>query len=164
MLDSCPLHEELISPTPYQAKLHAAHIARRQRFSQAAQACQAKLDKTAHEEATRRAANAATVRKLKAALREQQRAAQGLTALEAMPVARAKAICHEIAARHLIPYADIFGPRRSKHVVAARHEAFKSIYLACPEWSILKMGQFFNKDHSSVVIALQNMRKRGELQ
>lgn len=159
MLDSCPLHAELQDPTSYQAQLHAAHLARRQRFSQAAQACLAKLE-TAHEATLRRAANAATIKKLQDNMRQARQEIRALKLTDPTPLIRAKAIVSEIAERHAISVAEIYGERRAKHIIDARHEAMAAVVASTPEWSLAHIARHFNKDHSSLLHVLKKQAKQ----
>ena len=53
---------------------------------------------------------------------------------------------------------DIRGPRRHKRLVEARFDAYCRITKARPDWSLLRLGRFFRRDHTTLLSAL---RKHG---
>jgi chromosomal replication initiation ATPase DnaA len=58
-------------------------------------------------------------------------------------------ILHDVAARHGLSVNDITGASRSHKFVPARHEAFYLLRLA--GYSMLQIGQFCNRDHTTVM-------------
>ena len=59
----------------------------------------------------------------------------------------------EIAQAHLYTVEDIIGPRRFKHLVTVRR---KCIWMLRDKgYSTTEIGRIMNRDHSSIVVALQ---------
>lgn len=56
-----------------------------------------------------------------------------------------------------ISYDDILGDLRHRHVVEARHIAIFLIRETYPRMALTKLGKIFNRDHSTVIYALQNI-------
>jgi hypothetical protein len=67
-----------------------------------------------------------------------------------------KDIIRRVALRHGLPIGLIKGNRRSKHIVAARHEAIVEAALARPDMSLPELGrQFGGRDHTTILHALR---------
>lgn len=78
------------------------------------------------------------------------------------PKSRARMIRKQVAEEHGLRLAEIDGPRRSKLIVAARHEAMARVYVECPELSTPEIGRMFgNRDHSTVLNAVRRMGVHG---
>jgi chromosomal replication initiation ATPase DnaA len=70
----------------------------------------------------------------------------------------------EIADRHGFTFAEIIGPRRHRTLLAARYEAIRAVNKEFPSWSTMKMGRFFNRDHTTILSALGRLSKQGRLE
>jgi chromosomal replication initiation ATPase DnaA len=68
----------------------------------------------------------------------------------------------EIADRHGVSFAEIIGPRKHRKVLAARYEAIRTVNREFPAWSTLKMGRFFNRDHTTILSALGRLSRHGQ--
>jgi len=71
--------------------------------------------------------------------------------------ARMRLVVDMIAAEHHMTAALILGRSRWAPVVAARHEAMAACHAEFGYPTTL-IGRFFNRDHSTIVHALQKMR------
>jgi hypothetical protein len=80
-------------------------------------------------------------------------------AIAALPApARARALLESVAESHDVSVGDILGPRRQRNLVAARREVTARIAIACPSWSLPRIGKFLNRDHTT---CLWHLRKLG---
>lgn len=70
-----------------------------------------------------------------------------------------RAIATDIAKQHQLSLDDLRGPRRYKSIAEARRSAMASIY-ATGQFSYPQIGQFFNRDHTTVLYAVR--RHNGE--
>lgn len=66
-----------------------------------------------------------------------------------------KRIIAQVAERHGLQPRDVTGPGRTKKIVACRFEAICEVHKAYPHWSLPKLGLVFNRDHTSILHALQ---------
>lgn len=71
-----------------------------------------------------------------------------------MNTQRIDAIIAACARRHRVSVADILGPRRFKHIVAARWEAIRAVAAEFPEFSTPRLGRIFGRDHTTILWAL----------
>jgi hypothetical protein len=71
------------------------------------------------------------------------------------PQMRARSLVAVVAGKYGVRPQDIRGPRRSSKLIQARFEAYLSVVDQCPEWSYTDIGQFFNKDHTTIVSAVK---------
>lgn len=55
-----------------------------------------------------------------------------------------------VADKHDVTVADLKGPSRVKHIVAARFEAMARMY-DLGIWSMPQIGRFFGRDHTTVL-------------
>lgn len=69
-----------------------------------------------------------------------------------------KAIMAEVALKHGFTVEDILGRSRVKGLVEARHEAMHEVAKARPAMSLPQLGRIFNRDHSTVLSALNKFR------
>lgn len=69
------------------------------------------------------------------------------------------AIVESVLVRHPgVTVADVFGPRRDRHIVAARFEAIAEVAAARPWWSYPTLGRIFgNRDHTTIMHALKRV-------
>lgn len=68
----------------------------------------------------------------------------------------AQEIIADVARAHGFEVDDVKGKRRPRPLVTARHEAARRLHLA--GFSTVKIGRFLNRDHSTIVDALQKFR------
>jgi transposase len=74
----------------------------------------------------------------------------------------AKLLVAEIAHKHRLELADVYGQSRQAVHVAARQEAMAAIKRNCPRWSLKKIGNFFGgRDHTTVIHAIKQHGKSG---
>jgi chromosomal replication initiation ATPase DnaA len=64
----------------------------------------------------------------------------------------------EIARWHGLTIGDIRSANRDRHIVRARDEAIA--HLRAKGWTYPRIGQFFNRDHSTCVVAFQRYEAR----
>lgn len=64
-------------------------------------------------------------------------------------------IIKEVAEKHDVTPEDILGVRKPRHIAAARTEAISAVYRARPDWSLRRIGFFFNRDHKWIGKALR---------
>lgn len=62
-------------------------------------------------------------------------------------------VVNEVAARHRVTAAGIFGESRSRSVCAARHEAIYRVFMQFG-WGVTKVGRAFGRDHTTVIHSL----------
>lgn len=72
-----------------------------------------------------------------------------------------KRIIARVAAAFGFTCADIVGDRRTHDVVRARFAAIAAVREAHPDWSTTKLGQVFNRDHTSILHAIRKMERTG---
>lgn len=60
-------------------------------------------------------------------------------------------IIKAIAQKHVLSVGTMVGERRDRLVLKARNEAIAMIYRKRPDLSLTQIGQYFNRDHSSIV-------------
>jgi chromosomal replication initiation ATPase DnaA len=60
-------------------------------------------------------------------------------------------IIKAIALKHVLSVGTMVGQRRDRLVLKARNEAIAMIYRKRPDLSLTQIGQYFNRDHSSIV-------------
>lgn len=72
---------------------------------------------------------------------------------------KARDIVELVADNHGVTADDIFGRRKTKHIVEARFEAISQVRRARPDWSLSRLAMFFDRDHTTVIHAL---RKTGD--
>lgn len=70
----------------------------------------------------------------------------------------ARDIISRVAAAHGYTLAQIIGPRLEKKLVHARFDAVKAVAEGRPDMSLPQIGRVFNRDHTSILHALN---KRG---
>jgi len=63
-------------------------------------------------------------------------------------------IAGEVAARHRLTLDDLTGPRVARPLVRARWEAMAAIR-AQTRFSLPQIGQFFNRDHTTVLAGIR---------
>jgi hypothetical protein len=68
---------------------------------------------------------------------------------------RAQKIAIAVARKHGLKFSDLRGPSRERHVVAARHEAIKTIRRECNNLSLPAIGRIFNRDHTTVLYVVR---------
>jgi chromosomal replication initiation ATPase DnaA len=66
----------------------------------------------------------------------------------------AREIITQVALRHGFRYSEIIGPSRNKAVVLARHEAMVEVARRKPNYSVPMIGKAFNRDHTTILHAL----------
>ena len=71
----------------------------------------------------------------------------------------ARAVVEAICRKYDITFGEMVGPRRSHHLVKARHEAMAAVWEARPDMSTIQIGKLFNRDHSSILYALGKLGK-----
>ena len=70
------------------------------------------------------------------------------------------AIMESVGARHGVSAEEILGPRRTKRIVTARHEAIVEVVEARPHWSYPTVALMFGgRDHTTIMHALQKLGK-----
>ena len=75
------------------------------------------------------------------------------------------AIVESVVARHPgVTVADVFGPCRKRPIVNARFEAIAEIVEARPHWSYPTIGRLFNRDHTTIMSALDRLGRRPDRQ
>lgn len=67
----------------------------------------------------------------------------------------ASQIIAEVAADFGLSAADIIGPSRFRHVVAARRQALATVRMQRPDLSLLQLGRIFRRDHTTVMHSLR---------
>lgn len=67
-----------------------------------------------------------------------------------------KRIAAEVCAKHRVAWRDMFSTRRSKGMVAARHEAMWRIYNET-SLSLPQIGKKFDRDHTTILHAIRKM-------
>jgi chromosomal replication initiation ATPase DnaA len=72
-----------------------------------------------------------------------------------------RAIVCRIAEEHGVTFAEIRGPRRQKPILAARKAAVIAVAKHMPQWSMSQIGQFFNRDPTTIMHALGLLRRGG---
>lgn len=88
----------------------------------------------------------------------QERWAEATAGMATANTRRAMEIVIATAKEHGVKALDIFGPRRAARLVAARHDAMARVYVAFPQWTLGRIGQFFcGRDHTSVLHACKKM-------
>lgn len=70
----------------------------------------------------------------------------------------AKAILFEVARKHGLSPVELVGNRRQKNIIAARFEAIVRIADEKPDWSLVQIGNFFNRDHTTVLHAIRKVK------
>ena len=70
------------------------------------------------------------------------------------------AIVGDVASRHGVTVEEILGPRRHRHIINARFEAIAKVVEARPQWSYPTIGKLFNRDHSTIMSALDKIGAR----
>jgi hypothetical protein len=73
----------------------------------------------------------------------------------------AKFILRLVALRHGINVEAISGRSRFRSIVAARHEAIGLVYTHCRRLSLPEIGRLFNRDHTTILHAIEKLRKSG---
>lgn len=74
---------------------------------------------------------------------------------------RDPAVTLDSVARHYgFTADDIRGPRRFASLVKARHAAYAALAEARPDWSLLRVARYCNRDHTTVLHALRKMGVR----
>lgn len=71
------------------------------------------------------------------------------------PKERALSIVRRVAEEHGVAPSAIFGESRVKHVMLARRAAMVAIATEQPEWSVVRIGRLFNRDHTTVLHAFK---------
>ncbi|BCH33218.1 hypothetical protein MesoLjLc_51480 [Mesorhizobium sp. L-8-10] len=72
---------------------------------------------------------------------------------------RVKKLITMIGVWHGVTYEEIVGESRSRKVVEARFDAMAEVKLHRPDWSLPRIGEVFNKDHTCVLNAVKQRRK-----
>lgn len=68
-----------------------------------------------------------------------------------------KRIITRVASEHGVGYRDIIGPDRRSHVVTARWAAIDAVRKAHPTYSLIKLGQVFHRDHTTILNAIRKI-------
>lgn len=74
-------------------------------------------------------------------------------------------IIEDVCALHGVAYREVMSSDRRHKVVDARHEAIALIAKHNPDFSFPRIGKIFNRDHTSIMFALQRhgmLRKDGQ--
>lgn len=69
------------------------------------------------------------------------------------PVSKASSIVEEVCREHDIAEQDLLGKRRQPHLVAARFDVYARL-VAETNWSLMRIGEFLGRDHSTIVKSL----------
>jgi len=64
----------------------------------------------------------------------------------------------EIARKHRLTLTELRSPRRFKPHAEARRECY--LYLQARDWSTTRIGKLFNRDHTTIVVALASEDRR----
>jgi chromosomal replication initiation ATPase DnaA len=75
-------------------------------------------------------------------------------------MAGCRVIVAQIAKEHGVTFAEIMGQRRLKPVAAARKAAVIAVAAHMPRWTLAKIGEFFNRDHTTILHALGRLKRR----
>ena len=67
----------------------------------------------------------------------------------------ARAVMARVALEMDVRIEDLLGPRRSAKLVEARHKAIIAVALERPKLSLPQIGKLFNRDHTTIMHALQ---------
>lgn len=67
----------------------------------------------------------------------------------------ARAVIARVALEMDVRIEDLLGPRRSVKLVEARHKAMIAVALERPKLSLPQIGRLFNRDHTTIIHALQ---------
>lgn len=71
-------------------------------------------------------------------------------------------IVAETAVKHRVTVKEILGPKRTKPIVRARHEAFYRARIERPDMSYPELGMAFGgKDHTTILHAVKKMERLG---
>ncbi len=73
----------------------------------------------------------------------------------------AKDIARDIAKENGMDIGLVLGRSRKKSVVAVRYKCIRAVADARPDLSTLRLGQIFNRDHTSILWALKQTRQPG---
>lgn len=72
-----------------------------------------------------------------------------------------KSIVAYAAAKHGVTPEEIYSPRRSRHIVRARHEAIWLVAKQRPDLSLPQMGRAFgDRDHTTILHAIRRENER----
>jgi chromosomal replication initiation ATPase DnaA len=74
----------------------------------------------------------------------------------------AREIIMRVAKWRGVQFEAIIGPRRTRHIVAARFEAIRAVADARPDLSLPQLGRIFKRDHTSIIHALRATALPGE--
>lgn len=74
------------------------------------------------------------------------------------PRVRAGRIVEYVAALHGVTSEDILGIKRHAKIKDARFAAIVVVKKALPHWGLSDLGNFFNRDHTSIFNALKKMK------
>jgi chromosomal replication initiation ATPase DnaA len=89
------------------------------------------------------------------------RSARGET-FSVTPSAATQALVRDVADRHGVGVAELYGRSRVREVVAARFEAIALLRESdAAKWTTTRLGALFNRDHSAIVYALRRAREMG---
>lgn len=66
-----------------------------------------------------------------------------------------QAIIAEVALAHRVTVEDILGHGKSAPLVKARHQAMVEVAIRRPAFSLPQLGKVFNRDHTTILHALQ---------
>lgn len=89
-----------------------------------------------------------------------RKADSGLS-LPKMPVHE---IIRIIAGKHGVSVADVKGPKRTKRLVAARHEAIIAAYRLRKDLTSPQIGREFGRDHTTILHAVKKANRGGTLE
>lgn len=77
------------------------------------------------------------------------------------PRDKARQIVRAAAMRHGVTVEDILGTCKVPRLIEARFEAIAEVYVALPQWSLKRLGQFFGgRDHTTILNAVKRMGVR----
>lgn len=72
-------------------------------------------------------------------------------------------IVDDVARKHQVPTACLYGAGRTLPVVLARHEAFYQVAIERPDLSIIEIGRRMGKDHNTVSNGIKKHCRRNNL-
>ena len=63
-------------------------------------------------------------------------------------------IVESVAAEHRVTMTELLGVCKQRHIVRARHAAWRALATALPAWSSTSLGDLVGVDHSTILYAL----------
>lgn len=77
------------------------------------------------------------------------------------PAKRAKDIVSNIAELHMVSVRELLGNDRARYVAHPRQDAYRLIKLETG-WSLPRIGQMFDRDHTTILYGIRQSEKRAE--